>query len=78
VASGVYSARKQYVPAVPGANVLDVACPLLIVTAPPTCVPPVVQSGGDPFGPQTKNETVPVTAGGLLPEPVNVAVSVTD
>ncbi len=46
-----------------------------MVMAPSTCVPPVVQSGGEPPGPHTKNDTVPVTAPF---GPLSVAVSVTD
>src|SRR5437660_5804030 len=46
-----------------------------MVTAPPTGVPPAVQSGLEAAGPQTKNLTVPVTAPF---EPDRVAVSVTD
>jgi hypothetical protein len=59
-----------------GVNGSETAWPAPIVTGPaPTCVPPVVQSGFEPAGPQTKNLTVPVT--GPF-EPESVAVSVTD
>jgi hypothetical protein len=55
----------------------EVAALPLIVTAPPTCVPPLAQFGGVPPGPQTKNFTEPVTAP-FWPTWVNVAVSVTE
>lgn len=51
VASGLYSARKQYVPSAVGVNADEVAVPALTATAPPTWVPPVAQFGGDPTAP---------------------------
>src|SRR5687768_4655274 len=74
--SGANSARKQYLPGCVGVNAAEVAEPLTSVTAEPTWLPPVVQSGFETrFGPQTKKVTLPLTAPlGLA----RVAVSVTD
>src|SRR5436190_21925784 len=46
-----------------------------MVTAPPTAVPPVEQSGAEEAGPHTKKLTVPVTA---PRDPLSVAVSVAE
>ncbi len=71
-ASGVYSARKQYVPAEVGVNPAEVACPPLRTTE-PRSVPPLTHGVALPVGPQTKKSTDPVT----VPfGPVRVAVSV--
>ena len=73
-ASGVYSARKQYVPAAEGIKPSEVATPPLKVLV-PADAPPLTQGVALPVGPQTKNATVPVT----VPfGPVSVAVSVMD
>ncbi len=56
--SGLYCARKQYLPGSVGVNAAEVAEPPARTTAEPTAVPPVVQSGFETrLGPQTKNAT---------------------
>ena len=75
-ASGAYSARKQYVPGVSGANVPEVAVPSCeTVTGSPTGMPPDVQSGVPWAAKHAKKETVPLI--GPL-SPLSVALSLTD
>ena len=73
----MYSARKQYTPGVAGANAAEVALPPETLTAEPTGAPPVGQLVAELNGPQTKNETVPLTVPSC-PVWVKVAVSVTE
>src|SRR4051812_14086865 len=63
LASGVYSARKQYDPSAAGLNGTDVAVPplalVVTLTALPSWVPPVEQSGAEPAGPHRKKRMTP-------------------
>jgi hypothetical protein len=77
---GVYSTRKQYVPATSAVKASDVAVPVVPVPGEsvfvvPTPLPAELQSGGDPDGPHTKKFTVP--AKGLAPR-VRLVESVTE
>ena len=73
--SGVYSARKQYLPGSVGVYGAEVAWPPLSI-AEPSPLPPLEQSGLETIaGPQTKKATLPLT--GPF-GPASVARSVTD